>query len=98
MIVVASPDKPFSYTAKGTARRKAIINDYESEIDQLYDEVDRLAETDVTVIEDWSHNAILQFVRKIVSEILEKVLGDGDEFFQHGCDRSVFVAGHDYVY
>ena len=36
MILVASPDKPFTYTAKNTPRRHAIIEDYDQEINQIY--------------------------------------------------------------
>ncbi|KAI0070275.1 acetyl-CoA synthetase-like protein [Panus rudis PR-1116 ss-1] len=36
MILVVKPSKPFAYTVKNTARRQAIINEYESEIDALY--------------------------------------------------------------
>ncbi|KAJ7819956.1 hypothetical protein B0H14DRAFT_3089317 [Mycena olivaceomarginata] len=41
MILVSKPNKPFTYTAKMTARRQAIITDYEDEIAELYDAVVR---------------------------------------------------------
>ena len=36
MIIVSSPSKPFTYTAKSTPRRSAIINEYKPDIDALY--------------------------------------------------------------
>lgn len=35
MILVTSPKKPFMYTAKKTARRQAIVMEYDEEIDAL---------------------------------------------------------------
>ena len=89
MIIVSSSDKPFTYTAKGTARRKAVIKDYQPEIDALYEQVDKLAETDGPMIQNWDYDTALDVVRKVVSGVLEKTLNDDDELFQHGCDRFV---------
>jgi len=36
MIIPAAPDRPFTYTAKGTLRRQAVISEYGREIDQVY--------------------------------------------------------------
>ena len=36
MILVTKKDKPFTYSGKGTPRRKAIVTDYETEIEELY--------------------------------------------------------------
>ncbi|KAK0192594.1 male sterility protein-domain-containing protein [Armillaria mellea] len=40
MILVSSPSKPFTYTTKNTARRLSVIEDYEDEIQALYDTVE----------------------------------------------------------
>lgn len=36
MILIAQPTKPFSYTAKSTVRRQAVIKEYAAEIDTLF--------------------------------------------------------------
>jgi hypothetical protein len=43
MILVSKEDKPFVYSAKGTPRRKAVIADYEAEIEELYRTVEDAA-------------------------------------------------------
>src|SRR5487761_708862 len=47
MIIVASPAKPFVYTAKMTARRQAILKDYDEEINTLYDVVEQTSQVDI---------------------------------------------------
>ncbi|OBZ79958.1 L-aminoadipate-semialdehyde dehydrogenase large subunit [Grifola frondosa] len=65
MILVASPSKPFTYTAKNTARRQAIINDYEGEIDALYDAVAETTQADIAPPSAWSKDETLAFVRTV---------------------------------
>jgi hypothetical protein len=87
MILVASSSKPFTYTAKGTARRQVIINDYDPEINSLYERVNTTAQIDVPIPSDWDRLHTLQFVRDVVGEVLTKTVSDDNEIFQHGCDR-----------
>jgi hypothetical protein len=89
MILVASSAKPFTYTAKGTARRQAVINSYETEIEALYAAVDETTQSHVQPPATWSHNDTLEFVRAIVSKVVKQPVGDTDDLFQHGCDRQV---------
>jgi hypothetical protein len=81
MIVVAKPSKPFTYTAKNTARRQAIIVDYEEEIDALYNTLAVGAQ--VAAPETWDLEGCVQFVRVMVG----KPIGDNADFFAHGIDR-----------
>jgi acyl-coenzyme A synthetase/AMP-(fatty) acid ligase len=46
MIVVASPSKPFIYTAKMSARRQAILKGYDNEINAMYDVVEQTSQID----------------------------------------------------
>jgi hypothetical protein len=87
MIVVASPSKPFAYTAKMTARRQAIIKDYEKEINALYDVVDQTSQVDIPVPAEWTPSQSLDYVRHIVHKVMTHKVPDGVDIFQHGCDR-----------
>ena|ERR1700733_8241071 len=92
MVLVASPSKPFTYTAKGTPRRQAILNDYKTEIEALYATVDETAQPQVPLPANWSNSNALEFVRATVSNVMNQDVEDEDDFFQHGCDRYVCVA------
>ena len=88
MILVTSPDKPLTYTAKLTPRRQAIINDYAEEIEALYEAADESTQAaeNTPLPEHWDLNASLSFVRSVVESVLERTVPDGDDLFQHGCD------------
>ena len=88
MILVSSPEKPFILTSKLTARRQAVITQYEPEIDALYDAVD---ETTLAVKHfpgEWTEQTSLEFARNLVGSVLRHTVKDDDDIFQHGCDRS----------
>lgn len=85
--MVASPSKPFSYTAKHTPRRQAIINEYETEIRAIYEAVEESTQSSITVPEKWDVASVTQFVREVLSRVLLRTIDDGDDIFQNGCDR-----------
>lgn len=87
MIIVASPAKPFTYTAKNTPRRQAIINDYEPEIDTLYEVVEESAQADLRIPDIWDVLSLTPYVRAVVSRVLRRNLNDMDDVFLKGCDR-----------
>lgn len=87
MILVAKPDKPFTYTAKNTARRQAVINDYEPEINALYDTVAESTQTSIPTPEVWDAVATTSFVRDVVGKVLRAPIKDDDDLFENGCDR-----------
>lgn len=91
MILVSSPKKPFTYTAKNTARRQAIIADYKEEIDSLYAAVQKTTQPHISVPAEWTSDAVLEFIRVIVSEVLKRGVGDDEDIFESGCDRYVVV-------
>ncbi|KAK6966634.1 acetyl-CoA synthetase-like protein [Favolaschia claudopus] len=86
MILVEKPDKPFTYTAKSTVRRQAVIAHYESEIDALYNTVDSSANLNLPPLSAWNAESVLNFVRDAVNSLLVTPVGDEDDIFQHGCD------------
>jgi hypothetical protein len=86
MILVALPSKPFQYTAKGTARRGAIINDYEEEITSLYNLLEEVT-TGITPGSEWTPESSRGYVRAVVSSVMKKEIKDDQDLFQWGCDR-----------
>jgi len=89
MILVSSPKKPFVLTAKLTARRQAVIADYEPEIDALYDRVAETAQAVKHFPNEWTEQTSLEFARNLIGSVLKVAVKDDDDIFQHSCDRSV---------
>jgi hypothetical protein len=87
MIVVSSPAKPFVYTAKMTARRQAIIKDYDKEINALYDAIEQTSQVDIQLPVEWTPSQSLDYVRRVVYKVMTQKVADGVDVFQHGCDR-----------
>ncbi|KAJ7930505.1 hypothetical protein B0H13DRAFT_2532734 [Mycena leptocephala] len=86
MILVATPEKPFTYTAKMTVRRQAVIAEYEDEIATLYDVVEETAALNIPPLLNWDAKSVLEFVRNAIFSVLDTGLGDHDDIFQHGFD------------
>lgn len=89
MIIVAKPSKPFTYTAKSTARRQAVIADYEDEINAVYDKVEESTQSNIPPPAQWDVVSTTDFVRAVVNKVLRQTVNDDDDLFEHGCDRSV---------
>ncbi|THH29826.1 hypothetical protein EUX98_g4377 [Antrodiella citrinella] len=87
MILVARPSKPFSYTAKNTPRRQAIINEYEPEINELYEGPEKSGDSSFPVVsQQWNEDETVQFIRGAIMSAIDKTVGDDDDIFQYGCD------------
>ena len=87
MIIVASPSKPFLYTAKMTPRRQMILKDYDEEIKTVYDIVEQTSQIDVAPPVDWTLSQSLDYVRHVIHKVITQKVADGVDIFQHGCDR-----------
>lgn len=87
MILVSKKDKPFVYSNKGTPRRKAIIADYEVEIEELYRTVEDTAISGFNSPTTWSLETSRAYVRTVVLGVMMTTLGDDDDLFAYGCDR-----------
>ena len=87
MILVSSPKKPFIFTAKFTARRQAVIAEYEPEIDALYDAVNETAQAVKSSPDEWTGQSSLEFARNLIGGVLKVPVKDDDDIFQHSCDR-----------
>ena len=88
MVLVSSPKKPFVLTAKLTARRQAVIAQYEPEIDALYNAVDETTQAVKRFPKEWTERTSLEFARNLVGSVLKHQVKDDDDIFQHSCDRS----------
>lgn len=87
MIMVSNPAKPFTYTAKNTPRRHAIIREYETEIDDLYRAVDESTQSDLEPPHAWTALSAREFVREVVGRVLDHSISDTEDLFHSGCDR-----------
>ncbi|KAI9464124.1 acetyl-CoA synthetase-like protein [Lactarius psammicola] len=86
MIIFASPSKPFVYTAKMTARRQAILKEYDNEINALYDVVEQTSQVDIPPPSEWTPSQSLDYMRRIVHKVMTQKVADSIDVFQHGCD------------
>lgn len=87
MIIVSKPSKPFQYSAKNTARRQAVLNEYADEIKSLYNDIGVSAQLGISAPTEWTDVNIIDFVRSVVHNVMAYKVTDDDDFFQHGCDR-----------
>lgn len=89
MILIAKPSKPFTFTTKKTARRGAILREYEAEINALYDAFEESTQSDIASPSTWAAEDIFAYVRTVVTRVLKKDISDSGDIFEHGCDRYV---------
>jgi len=87
MIIVASPSKPFLYTAKMTPRRQAILKDYDEEINALYGSAEQTSQVDIPLPVEWTSSQSLDYVRHIIHEVMAQKVTDQVDISEHGCDR-----------
>ncbi|KZT73708.1 acetyl-CoA synthetase-like protein [Daedalea quercina L-15889] len=86
MILVAKPSKPFFWTAKRTVRRGAVIKEYEEEIDALYESVEASSQSTVSPPASWDIASTADFVRRVVTQVMDHTVPDDGDLFQNGCD------------
>lgn len=91
MILVAAPSKPFSYTGKGTARRGAIIESYDDEINSLYRSLEDAVNNGIALPVIWTAESSLDYVRSVIHSIMTHAVEDEDDLFQWGCDRYILL-------
>ncbi|KAJ3528018.1 hypothetical protein NM688_g8049 [Phlebia brevispora] len=85
LILIAAPEKPFTYTAKATARRQAVLRDYEDEIEALYRAVDSTS-SKIPPPSEWDEDGTREFIRTVVTTVLRRHVEDGADIFRFGCD------------
>lgn len=89
MILVASPSKPFEYNAKGYPRRIPNLKRYHDEIEAVYAEVERSAQSEVAAPIIWDLESTRSFIRDVIVEVLQRSIADDADLFRNSCDRYV---------
>lgn len=87
MILVTKPSKPMEYTAKGTPRRHYVLSKYADEIDAIYEAVAYASQPELTPPDAWVEESTLDFVRRVVKNVLGYLPPDSADLFEQGCDR-----------
>lgn len=93
MIVVASPSKPFAYADKLSVKRQATLKLYDDEIESAYAAVENSSQTEIELPSSWDHEAIHDYIQKVVNGVIGHEINDGDDIFQHGGDRYALFPG-----
>ncbi|OSD00551.1 acetyl-CoA synthetase-like protein [Trametes coccinea BRFM310] len=86
MILITSPSKPLQLNMKGLPRRKAVLAEYQDEIEALYQQVEDSAQRDLHPPTLWDEQGTLTFVRTVIKKTLRRSIGDEADFFRNGCD------------
>lgn len=69
-----------------------MINEYEPEIQALYATIKESTQPDITVPENWDEVSVVEFVRRVVTKVMELELEDEADLFLEGCDRCVVLS------
>ncbi|KAK0449007.1 NRPS-like enzyme [Desarmillaria tabescens] len=94
MIIVTHPSKSFTYTAKGTPRRPAILKAYSKEIEAAYEAVDKISASDIPAPQEWNIDDITEWIRRIVHSFLrtDGQISDTQDVFAVGVDSLIATA------
>jgi nucleoside-diphosphate-sugar epimerase/aryl carrier-like protein len=89
-ICLASRNKPFETTPKGSTQRRRVLLDYMQEIDAVY-----AGAGDSTIVDalpwDSSLSDVTRFVQRTVSELLPQKVSEQDDLFAAGLDSGQAV-------
>ncbi len=86
MLIISRPNKPFTFTSKGSIRRSAAILDYQEEIEATYQAMEYTPSSDLGTPSDWTQEGMLHFIRELVSTIIQAEISDDADIFQNGAD------------
>ncbi|TFK34940.1 hypothetical protein BDQ12DRAFT_760754, partial [Crucibulum laeve] len=86
MIIVATPAKPFEYTAKRIPRRAAVLASYASEIEEAYRGVESFSLTDIASPAKWDVNAVTEYIREVIRRVIGHNVEDMMNIFEVGAD------------
>jgi DNA-directed RNA polymerase specialized sigma subunit len=81
------PDKPFTYTAKGTIQRQLTVAKYAREIEEMYEAITQATQEDIHLPSAWTREEVVTFVHQAVHNVMKTRVSDSDDLFQNGCDR-----------
>lgn len=85
-IRISSPQKPFLRAGKGTIQRAGTVKLYKDEIDELYENVDQLADVEAPPIDLNSEESLIKSIQDLFSTRLgiEVTLESDADFFSAG--------------
>lgn len=89
MIILATPEKPFTFTGKGSIRKSAVVAAYVDEIEAIYAAAESASSIDVPAPEKWTKESTTDYIKQVVQKVLQAKIGIDDDIFEHGGDRSV---------
>jgi hypothetical protein len=69
-----------------TARRQAIITDYEDEMAELYDAVEETTRSGISPPTEWNLTSTLDFVREVVRKVVVGDVQDDADIFRYRCE------------
>lgn len=90
-IGLAVKSKPFKKTPKGTVQRRAVLRDYEEEIDALY-EKDLENDLDNFLPETLDYESVTRYISQIIAHVLEKPeIASTQDFYTAGLDSLMTI-------
>ncbi|KAF9031808.1 acetyl-CoA synthetase-like protein [Hymenopellis radicata] len=92
MILVTKPEKPVEFTLKGAPRRPSTLVAYAEEIETLYTALEDISQSNMSIPDSWSIEAVTASVRAIVNKAMNGHIGDDDDIFASGGDSLVATA------
>lgn len=90
MIWFAVKAKPFKTTPKGSVQRRAVLRDYEKEIDAMYAE-ELEDDLDQCLPEKLDYESVAEYIRQIITRVLEKPITKSQDFYSAGLDSLMTI-------
>ncbi|KAL4938764.1 hypothetical protein BDV06DRAFT_231536 [Aspergillus oleicola] len=86
-IRLASPEKPFKTTPKGTTQRHAVNKDYKDEIEAIYSAAEEETDAQATLPSTVDKDNMTAYVRQLVCSLMEREdIKDDDDLYSAGLD------------
>ncbi|KAL4954314.1 NRPS-like enzyme [Aspergillus filifer] len=86
-IRLASPEKPFRITPKGTTQRQAVNKDYADEIEAIYSAAEEDSDVQATLPSTVDKDNMTAYVRQLVYSLMEREdVKDDDDLYSAGLD------------
>ncbi|KAJ5487865.1 hypothetical protein N7530_002165 [Penicillium desertorum] len=90
-ICFAMKTKPFKTTPKGSVQRRAVLRDYEKEIDAMYAE-DLEDDLEQCLPAMLDHEGVTKYIRQIITRVLEKPkIPDNQDIYSAGFDSLMTI-------
>ncbi|KAJ5992188.1 NRPS-like enzyme [Penicillium sp. IBT 35674x] len=87
-IQLASPDKPFKLTPKGTKQRRTIASDYQKEVEAIYEAAEANEGADVPPLpKSLELEPLREYVRNLIMDLLSRSdIKDEEDLYEAGLD------------